>query len=54
VKEAWCDNCKAFRPLVEDEPREDELNEHPWYDAACGVCSSVLLSVRIVPERVET
>jgi hypothetical protein len=48
--EAYCENCRAFRPVIEGEPHEDALNEHPWYDVVCGVCAWVLLTVRLVPE----
>jgi hypothetical protein len=47
VKEAYCDTCERFTPLMEEPLTQDDLNPFPWGDLFCGECYAVHMSVRL-------
>ena len=38
MKEAYCNNCKTFTPLVEGPLETDDETPYPWGDLLCGEC----------------
>jgi hypothetical protein len=49
-KEVYCETCGSDQPLIEHEPRKDELNPYSWYDFVCGTCYSIIATIQIVPD----
>jgi hypothetical protein len=49
-KKVYCENCQSYQPLVEHEPKRDELNPYPWYDLTCGTCHYIIATIQIVPD----
>jgi len=49
-KEAYCEDCGNYQPMVEHEPQKDARNPYPWYDITCGTCCSIIATVQIVPD----
>ncbi len=50
AKQVFCENCGSYQPMIEHEPQLDDPNPYPWFDITCGTCSSVICTVRIVPD----
>jgi hypothetical protein len=52
-KVVYCENCGTINRWSSTEATEaqpDEFNQYPWYDITCGICCSIIASVRIVPD----
>lgn len=47
VKEIYCENCADFKPLIEEDPTVDDLNEYAWGDLLCGECKLIIATIRI-------
>jgi len=50
VKKIYCEVCGKSQPVIEEELKKDELNEHAWGDLVCGVCHLVIATISLEPE----
>ena len=47
VREAYCDTCERFTPLMEEPLTQDDLNPFPWADLFCSQCYAIHTTVRL-------
>ena len=47
VREAYCDTCERFTPLMEEPLRQDELNPFLGGSVFCGKCYAIHTSVHL-------
>jgi hypothetical protein len=49
MKEAYCNTCERFTPLLEEPLHKDDLNPYPWGDLCFSIHTAVRLNTDTPP-----